>query len=152
MPKIIKRKFKFHWTHLFAVAILGSYFVLSKVNMVHALSRGGIVESFSQLYFFGVFFACSFLYIFSHEKFFPFAKDMEEKQKKKEKEYLRKYLHHGKVFGIFLIGAIGGPVFSSLTARMLLNNFWYKYLIVLLANIPSTIITVGIGKGVIHFF
>lgn len=136
----------FHWIHLIAVFILGSYFVLSKVNTVYALTRNNLVESFLQLYLFGIFFACLFLYIFSHEKFFSFAKAMEKSESKKEKRYLNKYIHHGKVFGTFVIGAIGGPVFSSLTARILINNYWYKYIVIILANIPSTIFTVGLAK------
>lgn len=144
-------KVKIHWIHLIAVFILGGYFVLSKANLVNALTRETILLSFTQLYLFGIFFACLFLYIFSHEKFFPFAKEIEKKEEKKEKTYLKKYLHHGKVLATFLIGVIGGPVFSSLTARFLINNHWYKYLVVILANIPSTLFTLGIGWGILSF-
>lgn len=143
-------KFKLHWSHLVAVFILGGYFVLSKVNLAHALINRNLLESFLQTYLFGVFFACVFLYLFSHDRFFPIAREMEKQQGKKEKKYLAKYLHHGKVLATFLIGTIGGPVFSSLTARLLLNNYAFKYVLIILANIPSTIITVGIAKGVIH--
>mgnify|MGYP001588608166 CR=1 FL=1 len=144
-------KHKFHWIHLMAVFILGSYFVLSKINLVNALTKETVIGSFIQLYLFGISFACLFLYIFSHEKFFPFAKDIEKQEQKKEKKFLKKYVHHGKLLGTFIIGAIGGPVFSSLTARFLLNNYWYKYLIVILANIPSTIFTLGLGRGILSF-
>jgi len=92
------------------------------------------------------------LFIFSHEKFFAFAKDMEREESKKEKKYLAKYLHHGKVFATFVIGVIGGPVFSSLTTRLLLNNYPFKYLLVILANIPSTIVTVGVTHGIVQVF
>lgn len=139
----------FHWIHLIAVFILGSYFVLSKINVVYALSKTNVIYSFLQIYLFGIFFACLFLYVFSHDKFFSFAKDIEKEESKKEKKYLDKYLHHGKILGTLIIGAIGGPVFSSLTARILLNNYWYKYLIVILANIPSTMVTVGLGRGIL---
>lgn len=145
-------KHRLHWTHFVAVAVLIGYFTLSKVNTVHALMRSNIIESFLQLYLFGIFFACLFLYIFSHEKFFPFAKEIEKNEEKKEKSYLKKYLHHGKIFGTFVIGAIGGPVFSSLTARLLLNNYAFKYFLVILANIPSTILTVLATQGLISFF
>jgi hypothetical protein len=149
--KYKKTKFKFHWTHFVAVLILGGYFILSKINTIHALTKNNIVESFLQLYLFGIIFACLFLYIFSHDRFFPFAREIEKKEKKKEKKYLKKFLHHGKIFGTFVIGAIGGPVFSSLTARLLLNNFGYKYLLVILANIPSTVLTVLAARGLINF-
>lgn len=141
----------FHWIHIVAVFILGGYFVLSKVNMVSALTNKNLFNSFLQIYLFGVFFACLFLFIFSHEHFFTVAKDIEKEEMKKEKKYLKKYMHHGKILATFLIGVVGGPVFSSLTARILLNNFTFKYLVVILTNIPSTIITVALAKGVIHF-
>lgn len=148
----VKRHHFFHLVHLIAVFILGSYFVLSKVNLVHALLYKSVLESFLQIYLFGVFFACLFLYIFSHEKFFPVAKEIEKEEEKTEKTFLKKYLHHGKILATFLIGMVGGPVFSSLTARILLNKFDYKYLLVILANIPSSILTVGISRGFIQFF
>lgn len=138
----------FHWIHLIAVFILGSYFVLSKINLVHALNNQNIYFSFLQIYLFGIFFACIFLYIFSHDKFFPIAREIEKEEKKKEQKYLRKYIHHGKVLATFVIGIIGGPVFSSLTARLLLNNSnLLKYFIIVIANIPSTVFTVGIANG-----
>lgn len=142
----------FHWVHLVAVFILGGYFVLSKVNLLNALARESLFERFLQIYLFGIIFACIFLFLFSHEKFFPFAREMEKTQSKKEKKYLKKYIHHGKVLGTFIIGTIGGPVFSSLTARLLLNTYHFKYLLVILCNIPSTILTVGIGSGFVHVF
>lgn len=153
MSKIVKnKKFRLHWSHISAAVILTGYFLISKVHTVQAMRSGNIVNSFIQLYLFGIFFACLFLYLFSHDKFFSFAKEIEKKESKKEKKYLDKYLHHGKILGTLIIGAIGGPVFSSLTARILLNNYWYKYLIVIIANIPSTIITTGVGKSLINIF
>lgn len=148
----MKNRYHIHWIHLIAVFILGGYFILSKVNLVNALTKETLILSFLQLYLFGVFFACLFLFIFSHENFFPFAKDIEKQEAKNEKKYLKKYLHHGKVLGTFVIGAIGGPVFSSLTARLLLNNYPFKYLLVILANIPSTFFTVGIANGFVKLF
>jgi hypothetical protein len=152
MSKIVTKHPHFHWVHLIAVFILGGYLILSKVNMVNAVLKENVFETFLQLYLFGIFFACLFLFIFSHEKFFPVAREIENEEKDKEKKYLKKYLHHGKILGTFLIGSIGGPVFSSLTARLLLKNYWYKYLIVILANIPSTILTAGLGKSFITIF
>ena len=147
-----KIKYKFHWTHFVAIVTLIGYFVLSKINMVHALMKNNIIESFLQLYLFGIFFACLFLYLFSHEKFFAFVKEIEKEEEKEEKKYLKKYIHHGKILAIFIIGTIGGPIFSSLTTRLLLNNYAFKYLLVILANIPSTILIVGIGNGFINLF
>lgn len=142
----------FHWIHLIAVFILGGYFVLSKINLINALTNPNIVYSFFQLYIFGIFFACLFLFIFSHDKFFAFAKEMEREEEKTEKKYLEKYIRHGKVLATFVIGMIGGPIFSSLTARLLLKNYAFKYLLVILANFPSTVITVLASRGLVNIF
>ena len=120
--------------------------------MVHAISKENVIESFLQLYLLGAIFGLFLLYIISHEKFFPVGKEIEEEEEKKEKKLLKKYLHHGKILAVFIIGTIGGPVFLALTIRLLLKNFAFKYLILILANIPSTFLTVGIYRGFIHFF
>jgi len=143
---------KLHRIHLIAVFILGSYFVLSKINLVHALSNPNFVISFLQLFIFGIFFSYLFLYIFSHEKFFPFAKELEEKEKPKENIYFRKYLHHGKVLGTFIIGVIGGPIFLSLTVRLLLYRFKHKNLLVLLTIFVSTLFIFFVGKELTSIF
>lgn len=152
MSSLINKKTKLHWTHLIAIAMLVIYFIVSKINLAHALQYKNITFTFLQTYLFGVFFACLFLFIFSHDKFLPIAKQIEKEEEVKEKRYLKKYLHHGKVLATFLIGVIGGPVFSSLTARLLINHHWYKYLVVILANIPSTILTTGLGKSLVTIF
>lgn len=152
MSKVVVKHSHFHWIHLIAVFILGGYFVLSKINLISALSNPNITIFFLQLFVYGTFFSYLFLFIFSHDKFFPFAHDMEKGQAEKEKKYLKKYMHHGKILATFLVGVVGGPVFSSLTARILLNNYWYKYLVVIIANIPSTILTTGLGKSLVTLF
>jgi hypothetical protein len=152
MSKVKNKKTKLHWTHLMAIAMLVFYFIVSKINLAHALQNKNTTFTFLQTYLFGIFFACIFLFIFSHDKFLPVAKEIEKEEEVKEKRYLKKYIHHGKVLATFLIGVIGGPVFSSLTARLLINNHWYKYLVIIFANIPSTILTTGIGKSLVTIF
>jgi len=119
--------------------------------MVHALSRSNLIESFLQLYLFGITFGIFLLYIISHEKFFPVAREIEKEEEKKEKKLLKKYLRHGKILATFIIGSVGGPVFSALTARLLLRNFAFKYFILILANIPSTLFTLSLGRGILSF-
>lgn len=148
----INHKHKLHWVHLFAVLFLGSYFLLSKINTVHALLQENIFYSFLQLYFFGITFGVILLYLLSHDRFFPVAREIEKEEEKQEKNFLKKYLHHGKVLATFIVAVIGGPIFASLTARILLNRFSYKYLIICAGNIVSTFLTLGLGKGFIHFF
>jgi len=149
MSKINHRHSRFHWIHLIAVFVLGSYFVLSKVNLAHAFLRSDPLFVFLQLFIFGTIFSYLFSYLFSHEKFFPFAKDIENEEKNKEKKYLKKYLKHGKLLATFIIGVIGGPIFLSLTTRLLLNKLKYKYLFIFLVSFVSTLFTLGIGMGII---
>jgi hypothetical protein len=151
--KNFKNKNRINWTHFLALSFLIFYFLLSKLNTAYAFLNNNKVVSFLQIYLFGVLFACIFLFLFSHEKFFPLAKVIESEEEKKERKYLKKYIHHGKVLATFIIGIIGGPVFSSLTARLLLNNTnFLKYIVIILANIPSTIVTVGLANGIVKLF
>lgn len=143
---------KLHWTHLVAIGLLTFYFIVSKVNLAHAFSNNNILKTFIQLFAFGTFFSFVFLYIFSHEKFFPFAKEIEKKEEEKEKSYLKKYLKHGKIIATFLIGVIGGPIFLSITTRLLLNNFRFRYLFVTFTSFVSTVITLAAGKGLFLIF
>lgn len=152
MPKIIKSKNKLHWSHLMAVGVLAFYFIISKVNLAHAFLNNNIVNTFIQLFAFGTVFSFVFLYIFSHEKFFPFAKEIEKKEEAKEKSYLKKYLKHGKIIATFLIGVIGGPVFLSITTRLLLNDFRFRYLFVAITSFVSTAVTLSAGKGLFLIF
>lgn len=143
---------KLHWVHLFAVFILGSYFFISKVNLAHAFLRNSPIYTFLQLFIFGTIFSYIFLYLFSHESLFPFAKDIEKKEEEKERSYLKKYLHHGKILAASIIGTIGGPLFLSLTIRFLLNKYRYKYILVFVVSFVSTLVTFLLGKGILDAF
>ncbi len=151
MSKINKHS-HFHWTHLIAVGLLTVYFILSKVNLAHAFLREDLILTFIQLFVFGTLFSFVFFYIFSHEKFFPFAKEIEKKEEEKEKSYLKKYIKHGKVIATFIIGVLGGPVFLSLTTRLLLNSFKFRYLFILLTSFVSTLFTLGAGRSLFLVF
>lgn len=152
MSSLKNKKSKLHWTHLIAVAVLAFYFIVSKINLAHAFLNSNMLKTFTQLFIFGTVFSFVFLYIFSHEKFFPFAKEIEKKEEAKEKNYLKRYLKHGKIFATFLIGVIGGPVFLSITTRLLLNNFRFRYLFVAITSFVSTIVTLSAGKGLFLIF
>ena len=92
--KLNSRHHHFHWIHLIAVSILGIYFVLSKINLAYSLANRNTMLAFLQVYLFGIFFACLFLYIFSHERFFSIAREIKKTEEKKEKKYLKKYFHY----------------------------------------------------------
>lgn len=135
-----------------AVGVLAFYFIVSKINLAHAFLKDNSIFTFAQLFIFGTLFSFIFLYIFSHEKFFSFAKEIEKKEEDKEKHYLKKYLKHGKIIATFLIGVIGGPVFLSLTTRLLLPSFRFRYLFVLLTSFVSTLATLVTGKSLFLIF
>lgn len=144
---VTKKHSHFHWIHFVAGLILGSYFLLSKINTLYALTNKNYLFSFLQLFIYGLFFSYLFYFIFSHDNFFAFAKEIEKKEKLKEKNYIHKYLHHGKILATFLIGVIGGPIFLSLTLRFLLNNYKHKYLFIFITCVVSTLVTFFLGQG-----
>jgi uncharacterized membrane protein len=107
--------------------------------------------SFLGPFIFGAVMSFMFLYLFSHEDFFHFIKDVEKKEEKKEEQYLKKFKHFGKIVAVFVIALIGGTIFAALTVRLLLAHYKYRYLILLLSMVLSTVFSVGIVKGVFSF-
>lgn len=146
----VDKKF-FRPVHLHAVIFLLVYTIISKAIFIKSISSTSLQVAFFIPYTFGVFAGIFLLYLFSHEDFFHFMKDVEKEENKKEKKFLKKYKHYGKILSTFLIATIGGPVFAALTVRFLLNKFWYKYLLIALGNIPSTLLAVTLAKGILHF-
>lgn len=126
-----------------------AYTILSKAIFLKSVTSGNAEIIFFVPYIFGVVCGVLFLYLFNHEDFFHFIKEIEKEEEKKEKAYLRKYKHYGKILSTLIIGAIGGPVFSALTIRFLLNKYWYKYLVLSVGNIASTFFAILIAKGAI---
>lgn len=151
MAKILKKQHKIHWVHLMAIIILGSYLMLSKINLIYALSNNNLNLAFMQIYLFGVFFTYIFLYIFCHDNFFPIAKQIEKEEENHEKKFLKRYLRFGKIITTFIAGSFGGPIFLSLTIRLLFKDYRYKYLLVILVSIPSTLVTIAISHGFSQF-
>lgn len=98
---------------------------------------------------FGMVASIFFLYLFEHERLFKFAKDVEKIEEKKEKMFIHKFLRTGKIMTVTAIGIVGGPVFSSLSAHILIPKFRHKYILLALISIPSTIFSVGVALGVI---
>ena len=96
---------------------------------------------------FSVFFGVLFLYMFSHEDFFKFAKEIERKQKKSEKIWERKFLQYGKITTIFVIAIVGGPILAALAIRFLLSRYKHKYLLIIAAMTFSTALVWFITKA-----
>jgi hypothetical protein len=137
--------------HIHTLLVIIGYLLVSKFVFFKFVTGPNITESFLGPFIFGVLTSFIFLYLFSHEDFFHFIKEVEKKEEKKEEQYLRKYRHLGKVAAVLVIGAIGGVIFAALTARLLLINYKYRYLVVLVSMFFSTALSVGVAKGVLGF-
>lgn len=148
---ILKHKGFFRRVHLQAFIFLLLYSVLSKTIFFKALASRNTLIEFLIPYIFGVIAGFVFLYLFNHEDFFHFIREVEHEEKQKENLYLKKYLHFGKIVCTLIIALLGGPLFSALTVRFLLNNVWYRYWLIALGNVGSTILSVSLAKGVLAF-
>lgn len=138
--------------HLQAVFFLILYSIISKSIFIKSISSENNIIAFLVPYLFGVVAGMVFLYLFSHEDFFHFIKEVEQMQSKKENNFLKKYRHYGKVICTLVVAAVGGPVFAALTIRLLLNRYKYKYFLIAVGNITSTIIHVSTARGLFVFF
>ena len=142
------RKF-FRPVHLQAILFLIIYNIISKWVFFKAIIHDSLLVNFLVPYFFGIIAGYIFLYLLSHEDFFHFIKDVEKIEKKKERGFIKKYLHHGKILATFLITIIGGPIFGALTIRLLLPRYKYSLLILCIGNIIPTVMWVSIGRGIL---
>lgn len=141
-----KTKRQLKLVHFQAIVVFILYNVVSKANFVHALIKDSFLFAFLKVYSFGVIATFAFLYLFSHEDFFQFAKEVEKKEIIKEKKYLTNLYHYGRVLTVIVIGSIGGPVFLALTLRLLFHRHDIKYPLVFLAIFISTLIGFGLIK------
>ena len=144
-----KKKGLIRGVHLQAILFLVAYNILSKYIFIKSVTHADILVNFFVPYIFGVVAGIVFLYLLHHEDFFHFMKEVEKEEKKKEESYLKRYLHYGKVACVLIVALIGGPVFAALTIRFLLNKFKYKYLLIAVGNIGSTLLMVSIARGAI---
>ena len=146
------KKGYFRPIHLQAIIFLIVYNLLSKTIFIKSILSNNYLVNFFGPYLFGVVFGSIFLYLLKHEDFFHFMKEVEREEKGKEKKFLKKFLHHGKVLATLIITAIGGPIFGALTIRLLLPRYKYSLPLLYIGNIFSTILNVGIAKGLISGF
>lgn len=146
--KVSKKKF-FRTVHLQAAVFLIVYTIVSKVIFIKSIISPSLAVNFFVPYFFGIFAGMILLYLFSHEDFFHFIKEIERQEEKKENRYLGKYMHYGRILATLIVATVGGPVFAALTIRLLLNKVWYKYLLLAFGNITSTLLAVSLARGLI---
>ena len=138
--------------HIGAGVTLIIYFAVGNSILAIFALRENIWEAIFIPMIYGSLASIVFLYIFCHESFFSFAKDLKNKQMKKERKLLRKTKNIGKKLTAVVATIVGGPILGALTIRLLLNGMRNKYLFLILANVPSTIFTVGYFRGIFNFF
>lgn len=129
MPKI-------HWIHIQALIIWVVYSVGTKVLLGSQIAVLPLYQAFLVNAISNAFFCTLFLFVFSHEKFFKFAHEIEQKTKKKEQGMINKFHHFGKIAITLIISASGSPLYIAFIIRYLWHNLKYKYLI---ANLLTVI-------------
>lgn len=155
MPKLrikTKRKSFFRPVHLQAIVFLVVYNIISKTVFLKSLLHSEYFINFIGPFLFSCVAGSIFLYLLKHEDFFRFIKEVERQENKKEKGYLKRFVHHGKILTTFIIATIGGPIFSALTIRLLLPKYKYPYLLLFIGNIFSTLFSTGLAKGFVFGF
>lgn len=138
--------------HIQAIFFLVVYTIISKAVFIKSITSSNMFIVFLVPYFFGITAGIIFLYLFNHEDFFHFMKEVEKEDGKKEKKYLKRFKHYGKIISTLIIAAIGGPIFSALTIRFLLNNVWYRYILIAVGNIASTLFAIFFTGGLLRLF
>jgi|SRR3989344_3571944 len=116
-----------HWVHLQAVGLWIGYSVLTKILLGSQVASADLVRAYATTAVFGIAFSVTFLYLFSHERFFKFMREVELKAKKKEEGWIRRLKHAGKVLTTLVIGAFGSPLYIALVMRLFWPRSKYRY-------------------------
>lgn len=135
-----------------ALAVWIIYSFGTKYLFVQSLFWKNILTSYIPQAVASALFGVIFLYFFSHENFFKFAKEIEKKEKKKEVKLIHKFLHIGKITVVFLVAVLSGPLLSALVARFILRRVKYKYWIVFFASMLGGVFWLAVAKGGFHIF
>ena len=134
-----------------AVALLVVYFLVSNTIFIRSVSQE-VFLAYGFPMIFGMLTSLMFLYLFEHEDFFKFAKELEKLEEAREKKFVARFSRHSRLFTTVAIGVVCGPVFSALSAHLLVPKYRYKYLLVMFISVPSTILWVGGARGLFNFF
>ena len=145
MPKPIKP------IHVKAVGALAIYFVCGNLILWSSVFREGFFPTYVPTMLYGAISSAAFLFIFSHEDFFKFAKVIEKIEEKMEKRWLGFLSHAGRVFTSFIVGTLTGAVLGALTIRFLLPKASYRYLLAFLVGALSGIFVTTSISGLFSF-
>lgn len=121
--------------YLKALGVWLAYTVGGKLIFLGQMVNRSWLEAYGVVGSAAAIFGAVFLYLFSHEAFFKFARVIEKKEQKQEKRWLGRFSHTGRIVATLIIGILAGPLFSALTARMLLPRHRLKYQVVVGASL-----------------
>ena len=133
-----------------AVGLLILYLVLAKSFYFVVIATFSLAASYFFIGLWSVTFGTIFLYLFSHEEFFRFAKFIELREKKQEDWWLHALAHVGKGLTAVVIGTLLGPILAALSVRILFPGAAYRYYLVAMICVVSDLFWVSVGKGVIE--
>ena len=87
------------------------------------------------------------MFVFSHEKFFKFAHEIEQKTKKKEQGLIHRFHHFGKIVITLIISASGSPLYIAFIIRYLWHDLRYRYLIANLLTVLGGWFLLSMTRG-----
>jgi hypothetical protein len=134
-------------TYFKTTIILFVYLVISYLLLIVSLANPNVFISFLVPLIFGVISSVIFLYLFSHKNFIPFIKKIEDRQRKSEEKYLKKFIRFGNFFACILVSLIGGPIFLALTVHLLFPKSHNKYQITIISSTITSILFVTLVKS-----
>lgn len=140
------KKLKF----LKAILILALYMIAVAVVFLTSVTASTVV-AYGAPMLLGATASLLFLYFFDHDGLFAFAKQLEKLEEDREEKFIARFSKKSRIVTTILIGIVGGPIFASLSTHLLLHRYRHKYLLVMLINIPSTILTIGGARGLFSF-
>lgn len=122
--------------HFLALLTWVGYTVLSRTLQFGETTTVNVEKAYLLSAIFNIVFVILFLYLFSHDKFFEFAREIEMRAKKKEKGYTNMARHWGKLIMTGIVGLTGSPLYIALTIRLFWPKLKSKYL---LAGVMSVV-------------
>jgi len=118
-----------------AIAVWLFYAIAGKIIFVNAVLWSSTTIAYVTVILFSILFSVVFLYIFSHEDFFKFAKVIERMEMEKEKKWLNRFSRFHRTTSIVLIGTLLGPLFLALTVKLLIPESKFIYWLTVFVSI-----------------
>ena len=141
---------KIKTVHIQALGLWVIYTIANKVAFFSGISHKILpAESYLINMIVSSAFGLLFLYLFSHEDFFKFARELENKNRKKTVKLEHYFIHTGKILTALIIGIISGALLSALIVRILLPRFKYRYVLVAVSSALSPIVSVTLLRLIV---